>query len=394
VRLRAWFRLPVMMAVLVTPLLSATPVIASPPGPLTPSQFAFPGSWAGPGSGRSAGLALADRWLGDDEPFANPAVAPGLRLTASPALQRVSRQDLRADNRNYNETAAFFDGAGLSIGLQGYRRFGFALYAFQPVLRFEDNAYSRGNGTPNPANPPAQIQAHATAREVRAGLAISSTAGPGRVGLGVEWSERRDVYEQVEQSGDPANAGDKRLELSGGGLSVQAGAHLDRGDSSTRAYSLGIAARFLPALAIDAQHHEALLTGTSDETLHVERGSGWELGATARVMVRPTVGVYAALGGRTAQRWEGLELRAGRAWEWKVAWEYHDGRDPWTLRFGLGQELQSDVPEQRASVVGLGIGWLFEGAAVDVGVVHRTFARVDEPNSFDDRVVVSLRVPR
>ncbi|MEK7330175.1 MAG: hypothetical protein AAB113_05165, partial [Candidatus Eisenbacteria bacterium] len=320
--------------------------------------------------------------------------APGLRVIASPALLRVSRQDLRADNRNYDETPAFFDGAGLAVGLPARGRLGFALYAFQPVLRFEDNAYSRGTGTPDPAQPPAVIQAHASAREVRAGLAVSSGAGPGRVGVGIEWTHREDVYETIEQSGDPANAGTKRLEFSGGGVSVQAGARLDRGDSSAGGYSLGIATRFLPALAVDAPHTEALLTGTTEETLHAERASGWELGGTARVVVRPAVRVFAAVGGRTAQRWEGFDLRAGRAWEWKLAWEYHDVRDPWTLRFGVGQERQSDVPEPRANVIGLGFGWQFASAAVEVGVVRRTLARDAEPNSFDDRVVLSIRVPR
>jgi hypothetical protein len=388
VNLRAAQWVPVLLA-----LTATHPAFADPPSPLAPSQFAFPGSWVSPGSAASAGLALADRWLGD-EPFSNPAVAPGYRLTASPAMLHVSRQDLRSDNRNFDETVAFFDGAGVSIGLPAYRRFGFALYAFQPVLRLEDNAYSRGTATPDPGSPPAVIQAHATAREARAGLAVSSAAGPGRLGLGIEWSRRKDVYEQLEQSGNPANDGTKRLELSGGGVSVQAGARIDRGDSSAGAYSLGIAARYLPALAVDAPHSEALLIGTTEETLHVERSRGWELGATARVLVRPTVRVYAALGGRTAQDWEGLDLRAGRAWEWKLAWEYHDLRDPWTLRFGFGQELQSDVPERHASVVGLGIGWRFESMAVDVGVVRRTVARDAEPNSFDDRVVLSIRVPR
>jgi hypothetical protein len=374
-------------------VLPAMPGIASPPSPLAPSLFAFPGAAIGPASAASAGLALADRWLGE-EPFSNPAVAPGLRLTASPTMQRVSRQDLRADNRNFDETAAFFDGAGLAVGLPGLGRLGVALYAFQPVLRFEDHAYSRGRSTPDPDNPPAVVQTHASARETRAGLAASSRLGPGRIGVGLEWTRRADVYEVVEQSGDPLNAGTKRLELSGDGLSVQAGARLDRGDSAAGAFALGLAARYLPALAVDAPHTEALLTGTTDETLHAERASGWELGGTARVVVRPALRVFAAAGGRTAQRWEGFDLRAGRAWEWKLACEYHDVRDPWTFRFGLGQEFQSAVPDPRASVLGLGFGWQFSDATVDVGVVHRTLAHDPKPNSFDDRVVFSLRVPR
>lgn len=379
------------LALLLT--LAASPALADPPSPLATGLFAFPGFMSAPASARSAGLALADQWLGD-EPFSNPAVTPGPRVIASPAMMRVNRQDLRAENRNYDETAAFFDGAGASLGLPRLGPIGLALYAFQPVLRFEESAYSRGRGTPDPGNPPAVVQTHASARERRAGLAISSPAGPARVGVGVEWTQRKDTYEHDEDSGDPQNAGTKRLEFSGSGLSFQAGARLDRGDSSTRPVSIGIAARYLPALTLDGPHTENLLTGTFAETVAVERSSGWELGSSGRVMVTPSVGVFAALGVRTAQDWNGLDLRAGTAWEWKLGWEYHDERDPWTLRFGLGQERQSDVPETSANVIGLGFGWRFSDSAVDVGVVRRTLSRAAAPNSFDDRVVLSIRVPR
>jgi hypothetical protein len=45
---------------------------AATPAPLDPRLFAFPGAFPNPASARSAGLALADRWLGDD-PYDNPA---------------------------------------------------------------------------------------------------------------------------------------------------------------------------------------------------------------------------------------------------------------------------------------------------------------------------------
>src|SRR5262245_61661598 len=68
------------------------------PTPLSSSLFSFPGSVASPASAASAGVALADRWLGE-EPFANPAGISIPRLVASGTMLRVSRQDLRADNR-------------------------------------------------------------------------------------------------------------------------------------------------------------------------------------------------------------------------------------------------------------------------------------------------------
>src|SRR6059036_164007 len=101
---------------------------AQPPAPLSPTLFAFPGGYANPASAASTGFALADRWLGD-EPFSNPATPPRGEVTLSPSLIRVSRQDLRADNRNYDETSAFFDGAGLAAGFQSVHGVALWLYA-------------------------------------------------------------------------------------------------------------------------------------------------------------------------------------------------------------------------------------------------------------------------
>ena len=93
----------------------ARPAASDTPSPLASSLFAFPGATGHPASAVSAGLAMADRWLGDD-PFENPAAAPGPGVALSGALLHVSRQDLRALNRNFDETPAFFDGAGLAGG--------------------------------------------------------------------------------------------------------------------------------------------------------------------------------------------------------------------------------------------------------------------------------------
>ncbi len=368
------------------------PARGSPPTPLAGSDFGFPGSVTHPASAASAGLALADRWLGD-EPFGNPAASAGPHGMAGGAMLRVSRQDLRAGNRNFDATPAFFDGAGLALGLPARGRLAFMLYAFQPVLRFEDTAYSRGTGTPDPATPPAVIQEHVSARELRAGLAIGCDLGLARAGFGLEWTHRQDLYRFVESSGSPAS-GSTRLELTGDGLSAQAGVRLDRGHSSAGAVRYGLAVRYLPGLHLEAPHAETLQVGSTIDTLRARRQAGWELGVSARAVVSPAFRVLAALGGRTAQRWEGLDVRAGGAWEWKLAGEFHDERDPWTLRFGFGQERQSDVPEPRADVMGFGFRWQFAPAAVELGLVHRTLRRADAPNSFDDRLVLSVRTPR
>ena len=380
-----------LAAALVMPI-STRPVAADTPSPLTASPFTFPGSTANPASAVSAGLALADRWLGDD-PFANPASDLGPGVALSGAMLHVSRQDLRAGNRNVDETPAFFDGAGLAVGLPARGPFRFSLYAFQPVLRKEATAYSRGRGTPDPSAPPATIETTASARELRAGGAASASRGALRVGVGLEWTRRRDAYELIERSGDPAS-GTTRLEMAGDGVGFQLGARLDRGDSSVGGMSVGVGIRRLPALAVDAPLSQALLTGASDTTLRAEREPGWEMGSSARIMVSPSFRALAAVGGRTAQHWEGFDLTAGRAWEWKLAAEYRDARDPWTLRFGLGQERQAGAPEPRASVFGLGYGRGFTWGTIDVGLTHRIIDRETGPQSSEDRIVLTVRSPR
>jgi len=366
----------------------ARPVAADTPSPLASSPFTFPGSTANPASAVSAGLVLADRWLGDD-PFDNPASDLGLGVALSGTVLHVSRQDLRAVNRNFDETPAFFDGAGLAAGLPAVGPFRFSVYAFQPVLRKEATAYSRGRGTPDPSAPPATIETTASARELRAGGAASIGRGPLRVGVGLEWTRRQDAYELIESSGDPAS-GTTRLELAGDGVGFQLGARLDRGDSSVGAIRVGVGIRRLPALAVDAPLSQVLLVGASDTTLKAEREPGWELGSSARIVVSPSVRVLAAMGGRTAQRWEGLDLTAGRTWEWKLAAEYHDDRDAWTLRFGLGQERQADAREPRADVLGLGYGRRFTWGTANVGLTHRSIDRETGPQAFEDRIVLTV----
>jgi len=50
------------------------------------------------------------------------------------------------------------------------------------------------------------------------------------------------------------------------------------------------------------------------------------------------------------------------------------------------------VPEPRAGMLGLGFGWDLEGMRLDVAILRRTLERVDRPDSYDDRVVVSAQV--
>lgn len=380
-----------LVATLLTPCLAGR-AAANPPAPLASSQFTFPGAAINPSTGGSAGLALADRWLGDD-PFGNPAANPGRGVSLSGVMLHVSRQDLRAANRNYDETPAFFDGAGFSVALPTRGPLAFSLYAFQPVLDKEANAFSRGTGTPDPGNPPASIEGNASARELRAGGGASYGIGAVRLGAAVEWTRRDDTYEIIERSGNPL-AGTQRLELSGDGIGFQIGGRFTRAAEGAGGLSIGVGIRRVPALTLDAALSEDLLGGFSDTTFQAVREAGWEPGASARLAVSPSFRVLAALGGRTAQRWEGLDVAAGRGWEWKLAGEFHDARDPWTLRFGLGQERRSNTTEPRTDVLGLGFGWAFTWGTVDGGLSHRTIDRDAAPNSFEDRIVLTVRAPR
>ena len=370
----------------------AADAFAAPPTPMTPDLFSFPGSVSNPASASSAGLALADRWLGD-EPFANPAIRSGWRVALSPSLVHVDRQDLASHNRNFSQTSAFLDGAGLSVGLPPFGPLAIAGYAYQPLLRFEETAYTRGLTTPDPLAPPAAVQTRARVRELHAGLALATVAGPARAGLGIEWVKREDDYRTISQGGAPDD-GTKQAKFSGDGFAFQVGASLDHGDSTAGAFSVGAAARFLPALTMKGVHSENLTVGASEDSIHVERASGWEAGVSARVALGPSFRALAALGSRSAQRWDGFDVRAGSGWEWKIVGEFHDRRDPWSLRFGGGQERQSGAPEPSAGVLSVGLGWRFEPGTLDLGLLRRTLAREGLPNSFDDRVVLTIIVPR
>jgi hypothetical protein len=358
---------------------------AEPPSPIIPSLFAFPGQVLNPASARSAGLGLADHWLGDD-PYANPAAANRMEVVLTPELLRVSRQDLRAGNRNYDETPAFIDGAGGAISVP-WGRSCFWLYGHQAGLRLEDNAFEVGPS----GSIPAVITSHSEMREVHAGLAASRPVGLVRLGLGVEWTRRQDLYESTEQSGSP-EAGSRHVDFDGGGVGGQAGVRYASGDSTLGAFVLGAGVRFVPSLTLDGTQQLSLVLGDSSATVSVERESGWEGGVTGQFWLSPDFQVLASVGGRTAQEWHEFGVTAGPGFEWRVGGEYHDALDPWTFRFGLGQEQQTGVPEPRAGSFALGFGWSLEGTIIDLGAMRRTIERANKPHSFDDRVLLSVRV--
>ena len=355
------------------------------------SLFAFPGAIASPAAAPSAAVALADRWLGE-RPFDNPALAAARGIEVSPVLVRVSRQDLRAGNRNYDEQAAFIDGAGAWIAAPLGRVIVFA-YAHQPVLRLEDNAFTRGTGSVDPENPPAVIATDSESREVRAGLGLSFRWPVVRAGVAGEWTRRDDHYEVTEISGSPT-AGTERIEFSGQVYGAQAGVRIAHGESGEHPLVLGLGLRYLPELSLegDDTFDPAVPALGTTAPISARRAAGWEGGLSARYRVSRSFAVLSALGGQSAQEWSGLDAAAGAGVLWSVAAEYQEPGEPWQFRFGLGQEQQRHVPEPRAGMFGLGFGWDLEGMRLDVAVLRRTLERVDRPDSYDDRVVVSAQV--
>ncbi|HEY6865698.1 MAG TPA: hypothetical protein VI792_00475 [Candidatus Eisenbacteria bacterium] len=383
-----------MRRAIVPGLLALAGVLAWSPGRAAtpdPALFAFPGSFANPASAISAGEALADRWLGD-LPFDNPAFTAPRGLELSPVLLHGSRQDLRAANRNFSETTAFVEAAGGWIALPLGRAALFA-YAHQPVLRREENAFTRGVLPVDPANPPAAITSSTDAREIRAGGGISFGVSALRAGVAAEWTRRDDRYESEEQSGSPT-AGTLTTTLSGDAVGMQGGLRLDLGRSGSHPFTLGAGARRVPALSLTGQDvfvpQVAGPTVTTD--YGVSRDASWEGGVSARVGLAPAFALVAGVGGRGAQDWSGLGVTSGAGTSWGVAGVYHDPEEDWTVRFGAGEDEQEGVPEPRAGVFSLGFGWSSGGTRLEAGALRRAVEHGSGPTSYDDRFVASVGV--
>ena len=355
---------------------------ADTPSPLGLARFlAFPGALPGPASAASAGLGLADRWTGD-EPFDNPAASPERGVLAAPVLQRVKRQDLTADYRNYDETAGYFDFAGGRLSLP-VRGFGVTLYAGQPVLRREEQSF-----TAKPGQVPGAFASAGEARELRAGLAVSHGWRGGRLGLGVEWTHREDSYEFTASSGELL--GTQAVDFSGDAVGFQAGAILPAGERVL----VGVALRYLPALEVSGQQRlEGKLLGLDGVyDVAATRDAALEGGVSARVGVTAAVRAIASVGGGTAREWDGFGLTEGRMLSWGLGLEYGEADQPLTVRCGVGQAQQNGVPEPRTGVYAVGLGWRLDPLRLDLAVLRRSLSRAEQPASYDDRVVAGLTV--
>ena len=361
-------------------LTAASPAAAQLPSPLDGAgRYAFPGSLPGPASAVSAGLGLSDRWLGE-EPFDNPAAAPARGVMLAPVLQRVKRQDLPSDFRNYVETGGFLDVAGgwLSLPVRGL---GIALYAYEPVLRREEESF-----TSRPEQgPPGAFTIAGTSRELRAGLALSHAWRAARLGAALEWTRRDDAYDFTEVSGNPL-AGAHHAEFSGDGLGFQAGARVTVAPRLT----LGGALRYVPALDLTGERTGPTLA--TAQPVSATREAGWEGGLSARCAVTEAFRLLASLGGRTAQAWDGFGVTSSRAVGWAVGFDYDQAEVPWIPRASVGREQQDGMPEPAAGVLGLGLGWKLDALRLDLGALRRSIQRPGKATSYDDRVVVGATV--
>ncbi len=363
--------------------------LAITPPPYDPIRFAFPGSIPSPGDAASAALAGADRWL-SSVAGGNPASMPhSTGVTLSPILQRISRQDLSAENREFSQTTFFLDGASGQLAWRA-GEWGLRLEASQPMLRRETSTFSVAIG--GAVTQPARVQVDAQARESRAALALSRASGAWRFGAAAELSQRSDRYTTIEVSGSP-ESGERELAFEGSALGGSAGATWSRNAESRWGIEVGAAARFVGAIDATFESVSELLSGTSVSTGEADRDATWEAGASARITVDPRGGhAWACLETRSAERWPGLSLASDRAAAWRIGYDYRDSATPWVVRVGAGQEVQPGTPEPRATAIGVGLGWRADDLRFDLGVTHRSIRRGEAPIQTDTRLVGSVGI--
>jgi len=380
--LRLFAALTLQVFAALMPLSAAS---AAAPPPLSNPNYGFPlpGDYATPATAASASLSLADRWLGES-PYENPAAQAHAGVELSPVFQHVNRQDLAANNRNIDQTTGYFDGAGGALSLPA-RGWGFTLYAWQPVLRLEQQGYSSG-----PIASPAFIQQQATQREIRSGLAISHTVGPARVGVSGEFIHRDDQYETHEQSGSPT-AGDRVLKFSGDGWGGSAGVAWAIDPDRPWGSWFGAAVHYGSELDVSGT-----LSSTADTsftpTVAATRAAEWSGGASARVTVAPATRVVAGVAVRQGADWKGFGFGTGTGASWSLGLDWKDPELPWGARFGVGQESNQDAIEHKAGLLSAGVTWVSGSLTIDVGLLHRNLAREGFPHSADDRAVATVKV--
>ena len=358
----------------------------TPPPPLGNPAYGFPvpGDYVTPATAASAGLSLADRWLGASI-YENPAASPPRGLEFSPVVQRTSRQDLSSSNRDFEQTFAYFDLAGAALSLPS-RRWTLVLYGWQPVLRLEEQSYTAG-----PLVSPAEVRQLDTQREIRGGVAVSRGFGALRAGVSGEWVHRDDKYETHIQSGDPA-AGDRVTDFSGDGWGASGGLVYQKDPDRVHGLWVGASARYGAEIPLTGTVDEQLALGDTTYDFDATRGSEWTGGLSARMTVAPATRVLVGLSGRSGQTWDGFGMETTSGGGWSAGLDWKDEELPWGARFGVGQEWNPGGLERQAGLVSIGFTYVSGSLVLDLGLLHRNLDREGFAHSADNRGVVTVRV--
>jgi hypothetical protein len=359
---------------------------AAPPPPLDNPVYGFPlpGDFVSPATAASAGLALSDRWLGES-PYNNPAAKLAQGIELSPVFQHVSRQDLASINRDFEQTTGYLDLAGASLSLP-VRSWGLVLYAWQPVMRLEQQSYSAG-----PLVSPAAVQQQATQREVRGGLAVSHAVGGMRAGVAGEWVHRDDQYETHEQSGSPF-AGDRVLDFKGDGWGGSAGVTWSKDTDQPWGSWVGAGIHYRSDLAVSGTSDSKLAAGDTTFVFDATQAAEWSGGVSARVIVAPATRALAAVSVRSGADWRGFDISTSRGLGWSLGLDWKDPELPWGARFGVGQDSNPDAVEPRSGLLSAGFTWVSGDLVIDLGFLHRNLSREGSPNSADDRAVATVKI--
>ena len=377
---------PVVTMALVLASAVAPMAHAAVPTPLDLLRFSFPGSLTTPSNAISAGFALSDRYV--DDVANNPAAHIERGVIASPQLIRVSRQDLSAANRDFDQRFASVDFAGATIGLP-VRSVDVTLFAWQPQLRAENESYTIGNK--NLLNSPGHVSNDATLRELRGGIALGFGRGDVRFGVSGEFNHRDDDYQTLETSGSP-QSGTREATFSGDAIGGGLGVTWAKHPELKHGWRAGAAVHMVGALDATGTSVATLLADTTKTNFKVTRDATWQAGASARWSLSTLSGVYASVGARSAEKWDTFALETKMASDWGLGIDYRDPETPYAFRAGVGQEVQPGAPEPRAATIGLGFSWYSGDTIFDIGLTHRTISRGDAPKSSDDRLVGSVRV--
>ncbi len=358
---------------------------AAPPALVNPDfAFPLPGDFVTPANAASAGLALADRWLGTTG-FENPAATLPRGLELSPLFQRVSRQDISSQNRDFEQVTGYPDAAGARYAM-AFRQWGITLYAWQPVLRLEEFSYSAG-----PLATPAFQRLLTSQREIRAGGSVSHAAGVLRIGLAGEYVRRDDSYETHEQSGDPS-AGDRLIDMGGDGFGVSGGVSWEKDVDRPWGSWFGAALRYGSELTMTGTADERLALGDTTYDFTATRDVEWSGGVSGRVTIAPATRFVAGLSVRSGADWKGLDIGTTTGASWSAGFDWKDPELPWGARFGVGQEKNPGAVEEKAGLLSVGFTWVSGDLVLDAGILHRNLAHGDLPRSSDDRIVASVRI--